>query len=189
MNNQRIRAFIAIKFNKQIKSLILKAQDKLKEYHANIKWVNLENTHITLQFLGNIDQSQIEIISKTITNISKNHHPFLIKTTRIEMFPAQSPKIISLGINKKENNLKNLADDISISLAKVGFLREREFSAHITLGRIKNLKKMDQLKKDIQDFDFNKEIKKNINSLTLFKTTLSQTGPIYQEISSFTLKY
>ena len=147
MNNQEIRAFIAIELNEQIKSLALKIQNKLKKYHKNIKWVDPKNIHITLQFLGNVDLIQIKTISKIIEKVCQNHRPFCIKTKNIEMFPAQKPQIISLGIIKKETSLKNLAIELGSSLSKIGFSRKNDFAAHITLARIKHLNNINQLKK------------------------------------------
>lgn len=134
----RQRIFIAINLPEEIKNQLLDYQQKWPE--LPIRWVKKDNLHITLIFLGYIlDKELLEVIKATKEVVQKRA-PFLITLNKICYGPPQKipPRMIWVKGEKSENLIK-LKDDLEKSLLEkvnFSFLENREFSPHITLGRI-----------------------------------------------------
>ena len=184
-----IRAFIAVEIDQSLKQKISELISKLKKSDTNIKWVNENQIHFTLKFLGNIEESKVQAISAVLKSITSHSKEFALTLSDIGAFPnMKRPRVIWIGADKGADNLKILADKIEIELEKLGFEKEkREFKSHLTLGRVKNSKNK---KRDSDHFlKLQKwslslgEIK--IDKLILFQSTLTPKGAIYTPLSEY----
>jgi len=182
-----IRGFIAVEIDQVNKQKISALITQLKKSDTHIKWATEGQMHLTLKFLGDIKESDVEKISNSLKSIADNSNAFSIHFSKIGAFPnMQRPRVIWLGIDKGAEELKLLNSKIENDLEKLGFVKEkREYSAHLTLGRVKSLKNIDKLTKIISEItlDLNDEIK--INKLTLFQSTLTPKGAIYSPLSEY----
>lgn len=134
-----MRCFIAIELPNTVKSSLVRLQDELKKCGADVRWVNPDNIHLTLKFLGSIKEELVKKILDAMKKVCGNYNSFNLAIKGIGMFPGpKSPRVLWLGI---ENNgtLKALQTDIDGEIAGLGFEREeREFRAHLTLGRFRS---------------------------------------------------
>src|SRR3989338_2661620 len=144
-----IRAFIAVEIDPETRQKISELISKLKKSNSDVKWITEDQMHLTLKFLGNIDNSKVQDISNALSSISNNFKSFAITLSGIGAFPnLNHPRVIWLGIDKGMDALKNLSERIENEMEKLGFEKEnRGFTPHLTLGRLRSSKNMPELTK------------------------------------------
>ncbi len=179
-----IRTFIAFKLPKNIISSIRKIQEDIKSYAFKVRWVNLENIHLTLKFLGNINYTDIEKVSESIINTVNGHAPISLGVKGAGVFPGiKRPRVIWVGLTGEIEKLTGIQNDIEENLEELGFPREkRPFRGHLTLGRIKgkiNPKKLLAAMKKFERFESELFI---ADKIFLFKSDLKSTGSVYTEL-------
>ncbi|MCF7877073.1 MAG: RNA 2',3'-cyclic phosphodiesterase [Candidatus Omnitrophica bacterium] len=181
-----MRAFIGLDLTNQTKAKIKEVTDNLEGLPVKAKWVNNKNLHITLKFLGNINQEQLDIIKKIIADISCQHNSFELHLKNFGFFPnSRKPRIFFVSFYP-EKRLESLVESLRKKLNQAGFKEDKKFRPHITLARIKSLKNINQLTEKINQLKAESKFK--INKISLFESTLTQKGPIYQEIFKTNLK-
>lgn len=182
------RVFIAIKIepSQALKSLISSFKLELKD--ERIKWTSLLNIHITLAFLGDTDENNIELIRLMLDEVCAGFGEFELVIKGAGIFKGlNDPRIIWTGIESSEK-LSQLANAIFRGLKNTGTdIGNRPFNPHLTIGRIKSLKDRELLGKLVGRFQ-NIEIQKvTVAEIILFESKLLQTGPLYSPIYRFNL--
>ncbi|MCX5697614.1 MAG: RNA 2',3'-cyclic phosphodiesterase [Candidatus Omnitrophica bacterium] len=188
-----MRTFIAIELPPDIKESLGKLQAGLKQTGADVKWVNPDNIHLTLKFLGEVDDKKIIEIENILGEVAKSSKSFYINPCSIGVFPKiEFPKVIWIGIDKGDSETKVIAGKLEQSLAQIGIPKEdRPFSSHITIGRTKSFLKRDKLIQELKNLEgkiAGKFREFPVTKLTLFKSTLTPKGPIYEILSHTELK-
>ncbi len=187
-----MRTFIAIELPQEIKSALSNIQAELKQAHADVKWVKPENIHLTLKFLGEIDETLVEKICAILEGIARQNTLFNLSLSDLGAFPKLNyPRVIWIGVTNDQPVVK-IAEEIEKEAVEIGLPSEsRPFSSHITVGRVRSglnqgalIEKLIFLKKNFPAS--NLEFK--VHSLTLFKSTLTPTGPIYEVLSTYPLQ-
>ena len=188
-----MRAFIALELPPEIKEAVSAIQNKLKTSLPGISWVKPQNLHITLKFLGGISPRQLAETKTIIMQISAITAPFSLKPDGLGVFPGRGqPRIIWLGINE-DPAVKGIAASLEREIFKIGIAKEkRDFSGHITIGRVK-------IPLDPEDLE--EELKKARNDLlatnlefkamgiTLFESVLGGSdGPVYTALKEANFK-
>ena len=183
----QIRAFLAIDLDDDLKPKINKIIREFKQIDANIKYVDLQNLHFTLKFFGDIDTEGIDLISQKIENVIKDFNSFTIKIKGCGAFPNKNRiKVIWVGLDEDEI-LKDLHDKLDKEFNSIGFDLDRKFSSHLTIGRMKSAKGMDKVKNTIETYNNIDNGTMEVNSITLKKSTLTPSGPIYEDLLEFRL--
>ena len=135
-----MRAFIAIDLPPKTKAAVSVLQEKLKNPGADLKWVEPDNIHLTLKFLGEIDPGQLDKINAIIEMVAKNNPDFVMHINSLGAFPKiDYCKVIWVGLDKGDSETKNLAQELEEKLEILGIPKEdREFSTHITIARLRS---------------------------------------------------
>jgi 2'-5' RNA ligase len=183
---QKIRAFIAVDI--PVSHKVSEVINELKKININAKIVETENMHLTLKFLGDIDENLTDEIEKIIKESTLDTQPFEITLKSLGVFPNQKYiKVAWIGVEEVET-LKRIAETIDKKLQNLGFKKEeRPFSAHLTIARIKSAKNKEKLIQLIHKYQ-NIELQKiNINKLFLKKSLLTPKGPIYTNLKEITI--
>jgi len=182
-----MRAFIAIELSPDLRKRLGSLEEQLKSSGADVKWVESKNIHLTLKFLGEIDNKTIEKIIKIMEDIAVKEKPFYIRLFSPGAFPKiNSPRVIWIGIDKGDSETKQIAKILEEETAKVGIPQEnRPFSSHITLGRVKSGLNREKLVKNLENLaskppEDSPEFL--VTKITLFKSTLAPGGPIYEAL-------
>ena len=176
-----IRAFIAVEIEGQTKQKISELISILKKSDANAKWITEGQMHLTLKFLGNIDEGHVQKISDALSIISNNFSSFTINFSGIGAFPdLNHPAVIWLGVNKGAEFLKMLNEKIETALEKLDLKKEnREFKPHLTLARMRPSKNALSLVKLIKETDFSSWNDLRINRLVLLQSALNPKGAVH----------
>jgi 2'-5' RNA ligase len=188
-----MRTFIAIELPENIKNSLAKLQEQLKAIGTDVKWVQPQNIHLTLKFLGERDDKKVKQISEILDEVAKNHQTFQIQINALGAFPnLNSPRVIWVGIDQGDVETKNIFKDLEDLICKVGIPKEdRPFSSHITIGRTRSSMGKEKLAQAITILG---EKIGNVNliftagTITLFKSTLTPKGPIYEALKVVNLK-
>ena len=185
-----MRAFIAIELTQEIKDVLGRLQAKLKTVGADVKWVEPKNIHLTLKFLGEIDEQTQNLITDKLEEISNAQKEFVISISSCGAFPnTNSPRVIWAGIEQGDQEIRTIANSIETQLESMGIPKEtREFSSHITLGRARSSQNRQELAKTLSQLIL-KPLKGQFpaSKITLFKSTLTPHGPIYEVLKEFPL--
>jgi 2'-5' RNA ligase len=176
-----IRSFLAIELPKPILRKIEEVQEDLRLTHADVRWVSPEKIHLTLKFFGDIEESTIDSISKSIKEPIQNTLPFSIKVQGIGAFPhLKNPKVIWMGLVNGREVLTSLQKQIETQLEKIGFQPEdRPFHPHLTLGRMKSSRGKDELVGRMEKHKEEEFGDLQVERVVLFKSDLRPSGPIY----------
>lgn len=186
----KIRSFIAIETPDGIKKDLFEIQEKLKKAGADIGWTRPEGIHFTLKFLGEIEEEKLVNIQKAIEQATKEIPDFILWVGGIGVFPnTKSPRVIWIGIKGEGENLKTLQESIERETEKIGFKKEgRNFSPHLTLGRVRSQKNRDALTKYLEEFEKIELGSFNVKEVLLMKSELRPKGAVYTQLWKATLK-
>jgi len=184
------RIFIAINLPENIKKKLADYQKKWPE--LPIRWTKPNNIHITLAFLGYINDEELLEISKTVKEVALRHVSFLVNLKKICYGPPQKipPRMIWVVGEKSEDFtfLKNDLDKSLLDSETIGFSSEnREFSPHITLGRIRQWE-WQRIEPEERP-EVNEEINLNflVDSIEIMESVLKRKGPEYTVLESVEL--
>lgn len=174
-----MRAFIAIELPDELKEEL----SKLKLPDANLTLVKKENMHLTLKFLGEIKDSKISEVIEKLNTIKFS--PFELETSEIGFFPNENYiRVVWIGI-KDDSKLIELQKQVDNTLYPL-FPKEKNFSSHITIARVKFMQNKSQFVENISKINIPAH-KFDIKGFKLKKSTLMQNGPLYEDIASIGL--
>jgi len=187
-----IRAFIALDLSDSLRAALLAAQSRLQaaQFGVKVSWTKIENLHLTLQFLGRIPESQAERIGAALGDVARRNAPLDVTVAGAGAFPdALRPRVLWLGCDDANGKLKALANDVRQAMTGLGFRPdEHEFTAHLTLGRVKVprpdaalTQALDSIKKDAFGT-------LHVAAIHLYKSQLHPDGSVYTKLSSHALK-
>jgi 2'-5' RNA ligase len=182
-----IRTFIALPRPSIAQHAIAEVQTKLKATQADVKWESQEKFHITLMFLGNVEQLKLELLS---TALAKSVQPFSSLTVTYESLGAfpntHNPHIVWIGI-KSNQTVLDLQTMVELTCTKFEFPKEdRAFHPHITLGRVKGDRNLVRLTEAVKTITF-EPIETHCSEILLMKSELHPSGSIYTILKSFPL--
>jgi 2'-5' RNA ligase len=183
----QVRAFLAIDLDDDLKPKINRIIKEFKQIDARIKYVELTNLHLTLKFFGEIDTEGLELLEEKIANVVSEFNPFDIKIKSCGAFPNNNHiKVIWVGIDE-DSIIRELHDKLDKEFTKLGFDRDKKFSTHLTIGRMKSAKNKDKVKATIEEFSDIEIGEMTVNRISLKKSTLKPSGPVYEDLKVFEL--
>ena len=185
-----IRSFIAIKMPEHIQEKLEGIQEKLKQADAHISWVNPESIHLTLKFLGNIQEKQVADILAALKESVQTITPFQLQIGYAGAFPnIRFPRVIWVGVTDDErNSLKTLQEDLESRLTRLGFESEQgRFQPHLTLGRVRSQKNRSNLLRAIESMTNVWVGEIPVNAVYLIRSVLKPTGSEYTDLAEVKL--
>lgn len=181
MTKERLlRTFVAIELPRAVGSTVLSLHSTVEARPKVVKWVKLQNIHLTLKFIGETPRDLVPKINDALAEAVKPHNDLSLTISDTGVFPKkQRPRILWLGADGEVDHLAALVSDINRALDPLGYpAEEREFSPHITIGRIRYPQKVTP---DVIAF-LNSEyepIPFTVEKIKLFQSDLVPGGPIY----------
>ncbi len=188
-----LRAFIAVEIPSEIQQNVYKETVKLrKDLDSLIRWVSVENMHLTLKFLGDVSPSSVEFLMQMLRNEADAVQCFTIHLTGLGSFPnPRRPRVIYIGIQAPAA-LDTLQRGIESASHRLGYeSEERPFSAHLTLGRVKqNIMAVDQqkIRHAIEGTQVDLLGSARVDSVHLYKSELKPSGSVYTRLYSAPLR-
>jgi len=185
-----MRCFISVELPEEIKQKMQAVVNKLKAAEAEVKWVEAQNVHLTLKFLGWVEEKDLENLVSITEGVVKGFKGFQVRFEGLGTFPeGRSPRVVWVGAVSGQEEMKKIAGSLEKELAQAGFRsEEREFKSHATLGRVKGKQNMDKLKEKIAEFKDKVFGECFIDSVHIMKSTLTRKGPTYEVYKKIFLK-
>ncbi len=186
-----MRAFIAIDLTDEVRAAIEEAQAQLKQAPLRVKisWTKAANLHLTLQFLGDVEEAVVEQIKPALRSVVAQHQPFEASVRGAGAFPDEKrPRVVWIGCDDEGKKLQALARAVQEAMRSFGFTPEhREFSAHLTLGRIRSPRPDAALTTAMDSLKDKAFGTLRVDAIHLFESQLHPEGSIYRKLSSHAL--
>lgn len=177
-----MRLFIAIDLPENLKEKLSHTIVGLKKCDLDAKWVNAPNIHMTLKFLGEVSEEDLDKIKKILSAAAGLFGRLELNTGEFGFFPNEkSPRVFFISTDKEEI-LRKIYIELEERLKALGFPKEDRFKSHLTIARFRSKKNIDCLIEEIKNISF--EEKFEVSEIILFKSLLKPTGPVYEKIFS-----
>jgi len=188
-----MRVFIAVDINDEIKKAIgdvqRQLQSRVKSSQRSVKWVRPDVMHLTLKFLGEVDDGAITDVCKAVENTAGRHKKFDLDVETLGCFGGRSARVVWVGCGAGGEQLVRLAEDLDDKLGLIGFAKEtRRFTGHLTLCRIKNVRDGYELASAVDSFGPFSAGTVSIEAVTIYQSELTRSGPVYTALASYKLQ-
>ncbi len=185
------RIFTAIDISDQTRTKVADYIEYLRGEFPQVRvgWERAEKLHLTLKFLGDIDESQLENLIEAVENAAKQISNFRLQISETGVFPSKrNARILWLGVRGDAENLQKLNKILEIECEKAGFAKEkRDFKAHLTIARLREPHKSKELVQKHLENEF-EAVEFETKEITIYESKLLPKGSIYSVIlkSKFT---
>lgn len=186
-----IRSFLAFELPPEIREKIGEVSIELQKLTLPVRWVKVTNIHLTIIFLGYVDEDKIDDIKEKVNLVVQRFSIFQTRLNGIGVFPNwRKPRVIWIDLGGEIERLSTLREELQTELKVLGFKPEkRPFAPHLTIGRFKGLLDRDEELKSILDryHDLSGDLQ-YLNELVLFKSDLKPDGPVYTKMATWQLR-
>ncbi len=182
----RIRTFIAIDPGKAIQDRLVSLQETLARTGAAVKWVERDNLHLTLLFLGEVDERAVPGVCQVVSETAAKQAAFGMTVEAAGCFPnPRRPRVLWVGVSAGTQEVCALHDALEQPLLDLGCYRreDRKYTPHITLGRIRTDPGTDQLAAALAKQSGWKGGDTTVRDVHVMSSELSSTGPVYTVLS------
>lgn len=133
------RTFLALELPEPVKYTLRQRIERLAKAIPDVRWVDPQSLHLTLVFLGELDDAQLASVTQAAEQVAVSHTPFALQLARLGTFgSARAPRVVWVGLAGEKARLLALQTALADDMAERGFPREeRPFAPHLTLARIK----------------------------------------------------
>jgi 2'-5' RNA ligase len=188
-----MRVFVAVPLPSDIKDritdLMMDLKNRLPAEAAPVAWTKKENLHITLKFLGEVNDAQIPLLKGVLSAAAQHTASFDLQLAQLHTFSSDGPiRTLWLGVSPS-SELQAIAEKVIAQCEANGFRREkRAFQAHVTLGRIKSVKGQAVIPSVTTPPATAVEKTFRVNKIVLMRSILSAAGSTYTPVHTAHLK-
>lgn len=182
---QTVRAFIAFALPEDVRSHLRRVQAALKKEDWPVKWVQPDNIHLTLKFLGDVPEAEIPSIRRAMEAAADGFEAIRLSASGLGAFPGvKRPRVIWCGVGGDLEALTALHERLETELAALGKEKEdRAFKGHLTLGRVKGRVPPEALVDAVTRHGQTESRIFSGDCLYLFQSRLKPGGPEYRELA------
>ena len=137
-----VRVFLAVELSDEMRETLRHLQDNLRQHMRlrGVQWVRPESLHVTVKFLGEIEEPQAEVIHDLLQPVLTTQSPFFLDAAELGVFPGvRSPRVLWVGFHGAGTDaMIRLVQEVESALTRIGIAPEgRPYQPHLTLARIK----------------------------------------------------
>src|SRR5262245_58439263 len=182
----RLRTFIAVDLEPAVHSRVVSLRETLARTGADVKWVEPDNLHVTLLFLGEVEDRAVNEVCQAVTGCCAERTGFPMTVGKVGAFPnLRRPRTLWVGVGEGTQEMVALHDALEKVLLKLGCYRreERAYTPHITLGRIRSDRVDDRLVQALTkqaDWDGGQMW---VREVRVMNSQLTPKGPVYSVMS------
>jgi 2'-5' RNA ligase len=187
----RLRTFIAVALDTFTHDRLVGLQERLAETGVPVKWVEPNNLHITLLFLGEVDAREVPAVCKAVEAACRGASPFGLTLTGTGAFPTvRRPRTLIVHVTEGADALRALHDALEAPLMKLGCYRreERTYTPHLTLGRVKGQAAAEPLVAAVKQFERWQGGQTQVHEVLVMSSELRPQGPEYTVLCRAPLK-
>lgn len=185
----KIRVFICIELPEQIKEKLAEIQDELRPFSRGVRWTKPTGIHLTLKFLGDVDEEKIDEIADAVSNVCNGISSLELNLGDSGAFPNfKRPRVYWIGIEEPTGQLLALQADIEKELEKFGYAKEnRKFFPHLTLGRVKFPDRLMDIHQKLDQYSLDR-FNFTAHEIIVMKSDLQPSGAVYTPLRRIKLK-
>ncbi len=180
-----IRSFVAVPVSEPVRDQASRLMNEIRGLGVPVRCPSAKSLHLTLSFLGDIEESDIEGIRSVLETAAHAISPFTLETTGPGAFPASgNPRVVWLGITPNPT-IMELHRRVCGGLSSLGFhLEQRPFKPHLTLGRVRGRSGVSRLRHWIDRNSGGSSVAFPVESLALYQSLLQPTGASYRPLAT-----
>ncbi len=181
-----IRTFVALEISKEIRARTSRLIGRLNQSGAEANWVTPENLHLTMTFLGDVNDVAVHEVCMATQDVVRQYEPFEVQCRGTGAFPRlESPRVFYVAVHEGFDAMVEMQRDLTNAFRDIGFQKEKgKYQPHLTIGRMMRGKYAnDSLKTLLEkhsEFDAGSAI---VNEAVVYSSQLEPSGPIYTPLS------
>ena len=181
-----IRSFIAFKIPTGMRDILVGVQEKLRHNGVDLRYVRPQGIHLTLKFLGNIEEESILPIFEVMQRICEGQQHLDVYLQGVGAFPSsRNPRVVWAGLEGDLVPLYTMQQQLEQGLIPLGFEPEkRRFQAHLTLGRMRKSSKPPNISALLDDLQLETQHHFTLDELILYRSELLPGGAVYEGMKS-----
>lgn len=187
----RLRTFIAVNIGPQVRDRAVALQEKLAQAGAAVKWVEPDNLHVTLLFLGEVADRDVPAVCRVVLDRCKEQPAFTMSVEAAGCFPnPRRPRVLWVGVGEGTPELIALHDALEPPLLDLGCYRreQRPYTPHVTLGRVKSDRPTESLAEALVKRAQWKCGTVPVDEVLVMSSELTRDGPEYTVLARAALK-
>ncbi len=185
-----MRTFLAVDINDSARSGLSEAIARIDITGVEVKWVAPQNLHVTLQFLGEVDDAKLPCICRLVADAASEVEAFDFRVGEIVCVPKTGPvRMFWASVTETTGRMSLLYENLSLLLEAEDYPPEsRPFSPHITLGRVRSDHTRGQLRRQVGQFAGNDFGLVRADSVTIYGSKLTPAGPVYTALDRYPMR-
>lgn len=175
-----MRTFVSVEMPEEIRERLSNASQEFSS--KGITLVKKEAYHITLQFLGELRESDLDKAKEALSSI--RHSRFKVEIKGLSYFDQRFIKVIFAVVKEGDKELKEIYKDIDSELARRGVIyeKENEYEPHATIARVKHVNDKNNLPSTIQKYAEYEFGSFEAGSIFLKKSTPTEQGHVHETL-------
>ncbi|MQY71037.1 RNA 2',3'-cyclic phosphodiesterase [bacterium] len=180
-----MRVFFGIGLPPDIRKQVGDFSETLRTRLPRMKWVEAQNLHVTLRFLGEVEEARIHLVTRAAREAASGLEGFRMVLGSLGAFPNPGrARVFWWGLFQGAEESSNLFNRLEERLVDQGFESEkRRYHPHITLARLRYPSPL-----RLDSFTLPEGLSFTAPSFTLYQSTLTPKGPIYKIVEEFKLE-
>lgn len=186
-----IRSFLAFELPGDTKKTIARVWGEMNAYSLNIRWIKVDNIHLTVVFMGNVPQELITPMGEMTAQVCRKYGPFQIALKGVGVFPhMRRPRVLWIGLDGDIQRMADFRGRIQQKMKSFCIKQDRRpFKPHLTMGRFRKGSTGGQqhLHSLIAAYDGLASQRAELNELVLFRSDLKPNGAVYTRLNAWPL--
>ena len=190
MESRRVRCFVAVEVEDEIRARLAEAQEALAAAGSHVRWSRPESLHVTLKFLGDIEESNVGAVCTIVESVAAAHDAFAVEVAGLGAFPnPRRPRVVFARMSDPTNTLAAMARALDERATAVGVSRDRRpFRPHLTLGRVKSGRGMADLTQALAAYEARAFGGQTVSQISLMRSELRPSGAVYTRLGVSALR-
>ena len=185
------RIFVAVDISEEARRKTAVYIESLRRDFPNVRvgWEKPEKLHLTMKFLGDTDEIQLEKLKEICREIAVETSKFCLRITETGVFPsARNARVLWIGVKDEKGTLLKINRKLEIEGERIGFAAEkRSFKPHLTIARLKEPRgSIELVEKHLEKYFEPAEFE--VAEIVVYESRLQPAGSIYQQLTTFQLK-
>ena len=187
--SERVRTFVAIELPEEVRAHLAAQQEALARAGGEVRWVRVENIHLTLVFLGAVATERLGEVAEAVRRASEGSGPIRLRVGGAGQFPPRGrPRVVWTAVEEPTGALERLQKRIAEATAPFAErIENRRYEAHLTLGRVRSARGTEVLAAAITEAAERTGPEFEAAEVVVFRSDLGPEGPAYTALAQVAL--